>query len=272
MQANNMLNAPLLDIVFDGRNKNYGAYELRVHYPRRIRNAMLLTGFIVSLGIAASVMTGGSHSQLLPADRDDGFIITAVEPLPPEELMPQPEEPRPEEPQVRSEIFTAPVILDDKDVKNTMASQDALDSAAIDVVRREGTPYTGEVIPETHPDTKGILEVKHREEPEAINEVVDLDASYRDNWKKFLERNLVPEVPVNNEAPPGRYPVLVKFVVDLEGQVSDIVALTRHGYGMEEEAKRVISKSARWEPAILNGKPVKAYKKQLITFVVEGEE
>ena len=82
----------------------------------------------------------------------------------------------------------------------------------------------------------------------------------------------MPEVPVNNSAPAGRYSVEVKFVVDVEGHVSDIVALTKHGFGMEDEAIRVIRKSAKWEPAVFEGRMVKAYRRQMITFVVEGEE
>ena len=64
----------------------------------------------------------------------------------------------------------------------------------------------------------------------------------------------------------------VKFVVDVEGHVSDIIALTKHGFGMEEEAVRVIRKSAKWEPAVFEGRMVKAYRRQMITFVVEGDE
>ena len=72
------------------------------------------------------------------------------------------------------------------------------------------------------------------------------------------------EVPVNNGAPAGRYSVVVRFVVDIDGSISNIQALTNHGYGLEEEAIRVIKKSKKWGPAYLNGSHVKAYKKQVI--------
>jgi protein TonB len=60
-------------------------------------------------------------------------------------------------------------------------------------------------------------------------------------------------------------------VVDKEGNLSDVKALTAHGYGMEQEAIRVIRKGPKWNPAIQNGVSVKAYRKQLITFQVLGE-
>jgi protein TonB len=65
---------------------------------------------------------------------------------------------------------------------------------------------------------------------------------------------------------------VVQFIVDKDGNVSEVKALTSHGYGMEEEAVRVIKRGPKWTPAIQNGRQVKAYRKQPITFVVtEGE-
>ena len=95
---------------------------------------------------------------------------------------------------------------------------------------------------------------------------------FNGNWRAFLERNLNAEVPLNNNAPAGRYSVVIQFVVDKNGNVSDITALTSHGYGMEEEAIRVLRKAAKWEPAIQNGNQVKAYRRQPITFDVQSEE
>ena len=62
-----------------------------------------------------------------------------------------------------------------------------------------------------------------------------------------------------------------RFVVDKEGNVSDIKPLTDIGYGMEQEAVRVLKKATKWEAAIQNGYPVKAYRKQAITFQVTEE-
>jgi protein TonB len=59
--------------------------------------------------------------------------------------------------------------------------------------------------------------------------------------------------------------------VDKEGNISDVRPLSSHGFGMEEEAMRVIKKGPKWSPAVQNGRQVKAYRKQPITFVVSGE-
>lgn len=91
-------------------------------------------------------------------------------------------------------------------------------------------------------------------------------------WRKYLERNLNPNVPVDSGAPGGNYAVVVQFIVKTDGSIEDIKALTKHGYGMEEEAVRVIKHGPAWLPAIQNGKKVTAYRKQPITFVITEED
>ena len=89
-----------------------------------------------------------------------------------------------------------------------------------------------------------------------------------DAWKKYLERNLDNTIPVRNGARPGKYTVVVQFVVGRDTSVKDIRALTNHGYGMEEEAIRMIQKGPRWLPGMQNGRRINGYRQQPITFVV----
>jgi protein TonB len=112
---------------------------------------------------------------------------------------------------------------------------------------------------------------KINEESDAPRMNVEVPAKFVGNWQNFLRKNLNAEIPVNNGAGPGRYSVVVQFVVDKEGNVSEIKPLTNHGYGVEEEAVRVLKKATKWEPAIQNGYPVKAYHRQIITFEVVEE-
>ncbi|MEI9909194.1 MAG: T9SS type A sorting domain-containing protein [Bacteroidota bacterium] len=91
-------------------------------------------------------------------------------------------------------------------------------------------------------------------------------------WRKFLERNLNPSLPVDNGASAGTYTVYVQFIVDQQGHISDIKALTEHGFGMEEEVIRVLKSGPVWVPGMKNGKAIKAFKKQPVTFQVIEEE
>jgi antitoxin component YwqK of YwqJK toxin-antitoxin module len=90
-----------------------------------------------------------------------------------------------------------------------------------------------------------------------------------DAWMVYLGRNLDPDVPTNKRAPSGKYNVVIKFRVTKDGTLTDIEAETKQGYGAEAEVIRIIKKSPRWKPAVQYGRPVNAYRRQPITFVVE---
>ena len=91
-------------------------------------------------------------------------------------------------------------------------------------------------------------------------------------WREFLQQNLNANIPVDKGAPAGKYSVMVQFVVDLDGKLSDFKALTRYGYGMEAEVLRILRKSPPWVPAVLDGQHVRAYRKQPVTFMVIDEK
>lgn len=101
-----------------------------------------------------------------------------------------------------------------------------------------------------------------------IYEKVDQKAAYRGSWLNHVQRNINMRVPVDNRAPYGTYTVEIGFVINTDGSLSDFSKLTNMGYGMEEETIRVIKKSGRWIPALLNEKAVRSYRKQKLTFAV----
>lgn len=104
---------------------------------------------------------------------------------------------------------------------------------------------------------------------------VEVEASYpgsSEAWQKFLQKNLNSNVPNKNNAPIGKYTAVVSFMVDKDGLPASIKPVTNFGYGMEEELLRVIERSGKWSPAMQNGKPVKAYRKQPITFLLESAD
>lgn len=110
-------------------------------------------------------------------------------------------------------------------------------------------------------------------EDNKIFEKVEIEAAFPGGssaWRNYLERNLNGMVPRLNNAPAGSYTVIIQFIVNLDGSISDLKALTNHGYGMEEEAIRAIKRGPKWLPAIQNGRQVKAYRSQPITYIVDN--
>jgi len=78
-------------------------------------------------------------------------------------------------------------------------------------------------------------------------------------------------IPNKKNAPIGKYTAAVLFIVDKDGYVSDVKPATNLGYGMEEEVVRVILTSGKWTPALQNGTPVRAYRKQPVTFLLDTD-
>jgi len=72
-------------------------------------------------------------------------------------------------------------------------------------------------------------------------------------WYKFLIRNIDMRVLQANNAPPGKYTVVVSFMVNTTGKISDIVIEKDPGYGTGADAKRVLKACPRWIPATRNG-------------------
>jgi protein TonB len=99
---------------------------------------------------------------------------------------------------------------------------------------------------------------------------VEIDASFPGGpaaWQHFLGRNLrAPDDAVSNGIS-GK--VVVQFIVDKDGNVSDVVAISGPEQGgLREEAVRVIKKSGKWTPAVQNGRYVKAYRNQPVIFQI----
>ena len=275
MEANKILSADILDLVFENRNKDYGAYELRKTYNKRIIMALVITASVALLALLGSLL-----ASTLDNDKSKKMDIKEVtladikqEEEKPKELPPPPPPKPPEPPKIEMQKFTPPKIVKDEEVQEPPPAQEELKEAKIDVVKQEGIKDEGIVAPAAIDEGKGIVEEK-KEDENKIFEKVEIEAQFKVGegaWRKYLERNLNPSAPVDNGAPEGTYTVYVQFVVSKDGSISDVKALTNHGYGMEAEAVRVIKKGPAWTPAIQNGRSVNAYRKQPITFQVQSE-
>jgi protein TonB len=254
-------NKALLDIVFSHRNKQYGAYELRSNYAKRINKALLIT-----LGLAGALVSAYAFKDdkefTKPIYTTTEITITEVKEKEVKPPPPPPQEVTTTETQVVK--YTEPIIVTEP--TEPIPAQVDLRGAEIGTFDRKGD--TCQIAPITGVDGgTGIIDVPT--EPD-IFERVEIEAEFPggvNKWRQYLERNLR----VDDQVPEGTYAVLIQFVVDRDGNISDVIALTDHGYGMEDEAKRVIKRGPKWNPAIQNGREVKAYRKQLITFQIGGE-
>jgi protein TonB len=273
MEANKILSADLLDLLFEDRNKDYGAYELRKTYNRRILKALIITASVALLAFVGTLIASNINKN---ANKVKISEVT-LQDIPQEEKKvepPPPPPPKQEPPKVEMKQFTPPVIKKDEEVEKPPPPQEELKEAKIDVINQEGIKDEQIATPTQIDEGKQVIEEKKEDDENKIFDKVEIEAQYPGGdakWRQYLEKNCNGQVASDNGAPAGTYTTLIQFIVDKEGNISDVRALTNHGYGMEEEAMRVIKKGPKWTPAIQNGRQVKAYRKQPITFKVENE-
>jgi protein TonB len=266
MDTNKILSADLLDLVFDDRNKDYGAYELRRTYEKRIKKALIITGTVALLGFSGTLLA----NKLKPSDnarlRVTEFELADVpdEPLPPP---PPPPKAAPPPAPVRTVPLTSIVVVPDEIVDEPVTTQDEALHAQIGLIKIDAPDGDPPLKPSDLDGETGI--VATQKTPHEGFTPIEVDAQFKGDWRRFLETTLRPDIGADNGAPPGRYTVMLQFVVDAEGNVSEIKALNTVGYGLEEEAIRTIKKSKKWTPALQNGRYVPTYRKQPITFVID---
>jgi len=274
MEANKILSADVLDLLFENRNKDYGAYQLRKTYNKRITKALLITASVALLALLGSFLANKISASGAKAKKTEVNLIDIkqeeekkVEPPPP----PPPVEP----PKVEMKQFTPPVIKKDEEVKEEEKppEQEELKDVKIDVQNQEGIKDEAPTVTNID-EGKQVVEEKKDEDENKIFEKVEIEAQFPGGipaWRKYLEKNLNAQVATDNGAPAGTYTVNVRFVVDKEGNISDVRALTSHGFGIEEEAVKVIKRGPKWNPGNQNGRSVNSYHTQPITFVVTEE-
>lgn len=270
MEANKILNADFLDILFEGRNKEYGAYELRKAYNKRMARAIIimlaLCVLIAITSIIAKTIGDRTSNQMVVQD------VQLEDIKQPDKQPPPPPPPPKDPPKVEVTKFTPPKIVKDEEVKpeEKPPEQDKLEDTKIGAFNQEGDKDVVEAPKEVG---TGQVEAPKTDDQDYDKEFtsVQVEAKFPGDWGKFLERNLNSQVPADNGAPPGNYTVTVSFLVDKDGNISQVQALTDPGYGCAKEAIRVIQKGPKWNPAIQNGRNVIYRQKQNITFQVTDQ-
>jgi periplasmic protein TonB len=277
MEVSKILSADILDIIFEGRNKEYGAYELRKTYNRRLTIALVATAALLALLFLGYVLGNMINKN---NDKKDMVVQDVqLEEVKQEEKKPEPPPPppppKPEPPKVEIAKFTPPKIVKDEEVKEDEKPPEVekLEETKIGTINQEGLKDEGIVAPPVSDAGKGVVEA-----PKAVEEdwdktftKVEIESEYPGGtsaWARYLNKTLqYPEDAIANEV---QGQVVVQFIVDKEGNVSDVQAVSGPDE-LKREAERVIKKSGKWKPAVQNGREVKSYKKQPVTFKLENE-
>jgi periplasmic protein TonB len=273
MEANKILSADILDLVFEGRNKDYGAYDLRKRYNNRLITALGITAAVLILAI------GGSLLSKALGPKDTGKVevrdvvmadIKQEEEKPPPPPPPPPKTPPP--PKVEMAKFTPPVIKKEEEVKQEeIPPVKEMEDKKIDVINQEGIKDEGIAAPPVVDEGKAVVAAPKVEDENKVFEKVEIEASVDvKQWRRHLESQLQRyiEDAASQGMNPGQYTVQVRFLVEKDGSITDVKALNDPGYGLGKGAEDVVKRGPRWSPGEQNGRKVRSYHTQPITFVV----
>lgn len=239
-----------LEIVFEGRNKSYGAYDLRKSITKNTVRAFVIGtvifGFLVSIPTIMRMIPDASEDTTIDAK------ITAVK-LPPKEKpkenLPPPPPPPPKVDQVK---FVKPVVAKAEDVVEEIVVVKELKDKNIGKETIKGDPDAELTIEPVGTGVAAVVEEDNTVYSTAGIEVKPDFPGGMDKFYSFIAKNYqTPE----EEGLKGK--VYVTFVVEKDGSLTDIKVLRDIGYGTGKEAVRVLNKSPRWSPGEQNGKKVR---------------
>ncbi|HEY8970772.1 MAG TPA: TonB family protein [Puia sp.] len=270
MEIKNIMNADILDIIFEGRNKDYGAYDLRKSYNRRLIKSLISTALILLLLFIGYFLSGMTTRTVKKPSYATEMNLSELQQqkkeIPPPVVIP-PQAPR----KIEMKQFTPPkLVKEDVPQDEKPPEQTELEDTKIGSVNQAGLKDDGIIAPPVSDAGKGVVEAPKKQDDDAdkIFTKVEIESSYPGGdgaWARFLNKSLhYPDEALNNNI---EGTVMVQFVVDQEGNVSDVQAISGPTEGgLREEAIRVIKKSGKWTPAVQNGRKVKSYKRQPVGF------
>jgi protein TonB len=241
-----------IEIVFEGRNKIYGAYELRKSNRKTSLRALIIGSVVFSLAVSAPLI-----ASFLPDkgdEMDTDIKITAVK-LPPKKKvedvkdLPPPPPPPPKVDQVK---FVKPVVAKAEEVTEEPPKIEDIKDKKVGAETIKGDPDAELTV---EPVGNGPAEVI--EEDTSVHSLAGIEQKPEfpggiEKFYAFVGKNYSPP---EEEGLKGK--VYVTFVVEKDGSLTDIKVIRDIGYGTGKEAIRVLNKCPKWLPGEQNGKKVR---------------
>ena len=263
------------DIVFQGRNKVYGAYQLRRGTSKRNIWAMVFVAAVAAvayLGLAAYNSYQAAQKAKFEAEMEASLIETKKQ----AKVEKKTETPKVEQVQkvekVKSSIaFTPPVIKKDSEVKpeEEMKTQDELKETktAIGAFDVKGNDEAGGTVLKAVEEIATPEHPKQEVEQNKVFDVVEQQPSYPGGMgalNQWLASNIKYPAMAAENGIEGR--VVVQFVVERDGSVSGVHVVRGVDPSLDKEATRVVSQMPKWIPGKQNGSAVRVKYTVPVTF------
>ena len=252
------------ELVFEGRNKAYGAFDLRKNHNRSVAFALLITGasflLIVSLPAIIDWIKNATEEVAVPVD------ITQVDLLAPPPLdETEPPPPPPPPPPVMETVKFTPPVVTDEEVQEDPPPVQTEETPQISTVTQEGTGEEEIIIPEN----TGNGAVAVVEAPLTIVEQMPAFPGGELEMMKYIQKNVqYPQVEKEAGISGTCY---VTFVVEKDGSITDVKVLrgVSGGTGCDKEAMRVVKSMPAWKAGKQNGREVRVQFNLPIKFILK---
>jgi periplasmic protein TonB len=258
MEPMAILKADPLDLLFENRNKLYGAYALRKFYTQRLFLSMgvMFTGVALMSFIYLYFPSSPVYvrTYIIP----DTKIGTAVFPAKEKVIAPpsRPSSPRPP----ASYQHVTPLIVADQKAPEPPATTDELEKAVIGLKTTTGEAGPGDLFKNGDPAAGAAAQKDSAEGKPEILEFAEVMPEFPgglEGLKRFLLKNL--RMPENNLEAGTQVKVLARFVVGADGKVRNIEITQPAPDIFTVEVKRVILKMPDWKPGLQNHRHVAVY-------------
>ncbi len=258
---NNAINQERAALVFENRNKEYGAFEIRKNYEKLLVRSFLITMAAIVLAVSIPVIINLISNLDLSKKNVVSEEISLAEPPSIDKATPPPPPVIPPPPVVQTIKFTPPKVVKDEEVLDEPPpTQEEMKDVQISTVTQEGN--TTDDLPPENP-------VVDPDEGKVFT-IVEEMPSFPGGEEKMLEyiaRNIkYPPVARENNIT-GR--VYVSFVVDKDGKIKDGKILRGIGGGCDEEALRVVKAMPDWKAGRQNGRSVQVQFNLPVNFTLK---
>lgn len=256
----NVLQGVRNQVVFAGRNKEYGAFELREHYNKRLIIAMGVGIGIFALVFGApyivSKLRGGDDEvevkkKIVEVNLDLYKEEEKIEEKPLEEIKPI------EQPKIETVQFVA-VEAADEPVNEPPPTQNDLQETTAGTTTQEGQKVDAPPPPPPPVDEETYDIAAVQEQPEFPGGPAEM-YKFWDKIKKYPDMEY--EAGIQGK-------VYVEFTVEKNGSIEDVKVRRGVSPGLDKEAMRMIKAMPNWNPGKMNGKPVKCRFTLPVNFIL----
>lgn len=247
------------DLVFENRNKEYGAYEIRKKYDLTLIWAILISAFCVSATVITPFFITPSRPVKIITPKQ-GTEITYISTLMPVEV-PKTDLPRSVGPKAIRLDYSKVQVVDTVPLDGTKGIP-----ITQDYTSTEPGDSSTNGIPE--PPSDGIVpDLNKVENPWGITEQPFFGTGGKNEFRDWIAKKLIyPQEPLSNGVQ-GR--VFVEFIIEKDGSLSNVTAIKAIDPDLGKEAVRVVSSSPNWTPGKQQGIPVRVRFTFPITFKLD---